>query len=689
MLLRLKNIGKIYDSNGILTIGIRGVNLCLDYNEFVTIEGESGSGKSTLLNVIGANDTYEEGELYINGEETSHYSEADWEKYREQNIATIFQDFNIIENLTVLENVELALLRIEDKKARRKRAKELIDRVGLTGQINRRGSKLSGGEKQRTVIARALAKDAPVILADEPTGNLDVKASKEVAALLKEVSKDKLVIVVTHNPEFFSEYATRRIRVFDGKISEDKQLSEPEPVSEDVKREEISVSRFHGLKNTLHIGVLNYKSRPKFTAMMSFALFVCAVTLFLVISVFGQSLIKPLTVPLDGAGTEGKVIVSSADGKLSESKLDELAAITGAGYILFDNTTSEFSVTLPESGNLSEEYTVTCIYSPYEYTLKKGEAVLVIPQSAAHDAEAIKTVFLNAGVGIENINTVKTLSSDAVKLYISYNEVSENADRISAIYSTVRLGENQTPVYTFRINETLEVGSINLVNSNYFNVVGETAVFSAKAEKAYTVADASARDKSVNGIIVEMNSEDYYAVFETDNEVAEQSVLFFASDELAKKALNKLPEGYMGLLASGSIYVQNPGEAYTEDLMWYGALIAVSLLFGVLISIIFMRSVKIYQADFNVYRTLGIPNKVSSRSLYIQMFMIFIPTLVLLPLVSLVATVIPGSGFTFISAWNFAFIELMLFIIVELVAFGFNKSINGQSIRKSLRRGSK
>ena len=165
MLLRLKNIGKIYDSNGILTIGIRGVNLCLDYNEFVTIEGESGSGKSTLLNVIGANDTYEEGELYINGEETSHYSEADWEKYREQNIATIFQDFNIIENLTVLENVELALLRIEDKKARRKRAKELIDRVGLTGQINRRGSKLSGGEKQRTVIARALAKDAPVILA--------------------------------------------------------------------------------------------------------------------------------------------------------------------------------------------------------------------------------------------------------------------------------------------------------------------------------------------------------------------------------------------------------------------------------------------------------------------------------------------------------------------------------------------
>lgn len=294
MLLKLEKIGKIYDSNDILTVGIRGIDLAFDYNEFVTIEGESGSGKSTLLNVIGANDTYEEGELYFNGEPTSHYSEADWEKYREKNIATIFQDFNIIDNLTVLENVELALLRLDDVKERKKRAKELIARVGLTEQMNRRGSKLSGGEKQRTVIARALAKDAPVILADEPTGNLDVKASKEVAALLKEVSKDKLVIVVTHNPEFFKQYATRRVRIYDGSVSEDKQIEQPAPFSGSEQAEQVPVSRFHNLKNTLHIGVLNYKSRPKFTTMMSLALAVCAVTLFLVIALFGQSLIQPL-----------------------------------------------------------------------------------------------------------------------------------------------------------------------------------------------------------------------------------------------------------------------------------------------------------------------------------------------------------------------------------------------------------
>lgn len=219
MLLKLKNIGKIYNSNDILTIGIRGINLELDYNEFVTIEGESGSGKSTLLNVIGANDSYEEGELYLNSSETSHYSESEWEKYREKNIATIFQDFNIIENLTVLENVELALLRLDDKRERRRIAKELIEKVGLEKQTNQRGSKLSGGEKQRTVIARALAKDAPIILADEPTGNLDSASGKEILALLKSTIKkyNQTLILITHDSSVAAE-ADRIVTIKDGKL---------------------------------------------------------------------------------------------------------------------------------------------------------------------------------------------------------------------------------------------------------------------------------------------------------------------------------------------------------------------------------------------------------------------------------------------------------------------------------------
>ena len=194
----------------------------------------------------------------------------------------------------------------------------------------------------------------------------------------------------------------------------------------------------------------------------------------------------------------------------------------------------------------------------------------------------------------------------------------------------------------------------------------------AKADKAYIVADASGENESIDGLIVEMSEADYAAMFEGGFSSAAQACLYFSSDDAARAAVSKLPEGYMGLLSTSGIYVQSAGDVFTSNVLWYVALIAASLLVGVLIGIIFMRSVKIYQAD-----------------LYIQMALIFLPTLVLLPLVSLVAAVIPGSSLAFISAGNYFFIEVMLLLIVELVAFGFNKSLNGQSIRKSLRRGSK
>ena len=687
MLLKLQNIGKIYDSNDILTVGIRGIDLAFDYNEFVTIEGESGSGKSTLLNVIGANDTYEEGELYFNGEPTSHYSESDWEKYREKNIATIFQDFNIIENLTVRENVELALFRLNDVKERRKVADDLIAKVGLTKQVNQRGSKLSGGEKQRTVIARALAKDSPIILADEPTGNLDVKSSREIAKLLKDVSKDKLVIVVTHNPEFFKEYATRRIRVFDGRISEDRLIEQPAPVAGDTIREEIPVGRLQNFKNTLHIGVLNYKSRPKFTSMMTLALFVCAITLFIVISLFGQSLIQPTTVPLDGVGVEGKVILS-AEGNITANDLDAVASETEAGYILFNRELSEFTVTVPRGSGMLQTYEVTCIYSPYEYNLTAGNAVLVLPVSCRNDAGAIISSFVNAGVGIEEVSTQTTFEGDGVYLYLSHADLTDYGKKMQAINSVMRLGEDETTVYTFEIGEDVEAGSINLINSNYYAASGRTAVFTAKADKSYTVVDTSEKREDVSGLIVQMNAEDYAAMFAAPETVA-QSALYYSSDDIARSAVDLLPDGYMGMLSTSSVYVTGAGDVFTSNILWYLVLIAVSLLFAVLISVIFMRSVKIYKADFAVYRTLGISSKISSRSLYIQMLFIFLPTLVLLPLVSLVATVIPGSGLAFVSVGNYFFIEIMMLLIVEFVAFGFNRSIKGQSIRKSLRRGSK
>ena len=239
-LLRLQNIGKIYVSEGNVTVGIRGVNLSFEKGEFVAITGASGSGKSTLLNVLSGMDTYEEGELFIEEQPTSHYLQPDWEEYREKYISFIFQDYNIIDSFTVLQNVELALMTIPDPAKRRRRAMELIERVGLTKHVRHKGSQLSGGQKQRTVIARALAKDSPIILADEPTGNLDSETSKEIIELLREIAKDKLLIMVTHSFDQVEHVATRHIRVYDGAIESDRVLVPTETVSSEESDEEKS-----------------------------------------------------------------------------------------------------------------------------------------------------------------------------------------------------------------------------------------------------------------------------------------------------------------------------------------------------------------------------------------------------------------------------------------------------------------
>ncbi len=224
-MLKLKNVSKFYYQKGIITSGFSKVNLEFKMGEFVAITGESGSGKSTLLNVISGLDSYEEGELYINGCETSHYNEFDFENYRKKYIANIFQNFNLINSYTVYQNVELILLlNGYKKKDIHDKIMNLIDKVGLSKYKNTKVSKLSGGQKQRVAIARALAKETPIIVADEPTGNLDKKSADSVLKLLSEISKDKLVIVVTHNYDQVLPYVTRKIKMHDGKVVEDIEI---------------------------------------------------------------------------------------------------------------------------------------------------------------------------------------------------------------------------------------------------------------------------------------------------------------------------------------------------------------------------------------------------------------------------------------------------------------------------------
>ena len=227
-MIKLINLSKYYHSGTSIALGLRKINLSLSCNEFVVITGESGSGKTTLLSTISGLLPYEEGELYFQGTPTSHYDETDWEKYRKEHIAFIFQNYNLIDSYTALQNVMTSLLiqGIQPAKAKQT-AMYYLERVGIAEYASHHASELSSGQKQRLSIARALAKNTKIIVADEPTGNLDAENGRQIMELLSELAVDKLILVVTHNYEEAAPFATRKIRIYDGEIVEDTKTDCP------------------------------------------------------------------------------------------------------------------------------------------------------------------------------------------------------------------------------------------------------------------------------------------------------------------------------------------------------------------------------------------------------------------------------------------------------------------------------
>ncbi|MBQ4583930.1 MAG: ABC transporter ATP-binding protein/permease [Bacilli bacterium] len=221
-MLELKNITKVYEVAGLKQKALNKVNVKFRKNEFVSILGQSGSGKTTMLNIIGGLDKYTSGDLLINGISTKEYNDRAWDTYRNHRVGFVFQSYNLIPHQTALQNVELALtLSGISKTERRKRSIDVLKRVGLEKQINKKPNQMSGGQMQRIAIARALVNDPEILLADEPTGALDSETSIQVLDLLKEIAKDKLVIMVTHNPDLAQKYSTRIINLLDGKVTND------------------------------------------------------------------------------------------------------------------------------------------------------------------------------------------------------------------------------------------------------------------------------------------------------------------------------------------------------------------------------------------------------------------------------------------------------------------------------------
>ena len=269
-MLKLQNIKKDYITGDTAVHALKGVSIEFRKSEFVSILGHSGCGKTTLLNIIGGLDRYTDGDLFINGKSTKTYKDRDWDNYRNHSVGFIFQSYNLIPHQTVLSNVELALtLSGVSKQERRKRAEDALKKVGLGDQLGKKPNQMSGGQMQRVAIARALVNDPEILLADEPTGALDSETSVQIMELLKEISKDRLVIMVTHNPELAKQYSTRIVRLLDGNITDD---SAPYGGEETAKAEKDDGKRpSMSFLTALSLSLNNLMTKKARTFLTSFA----------------------------------------------------------------------------------------------------------------------------------------------------------------------------------------------------------------------------------------------------------------------------------------------------------------------------------------------------------------------------------------------------------------------------------
>ncbi len=738
-LLKLSGIGKIYYSEGNVAVGIRGIDLSFERGEFVAVTGASGSGKSTLLSVISGMDSYEEGELYIEDAPTSHYLESDWEDYRAKYISFIFQDYNILESYTVLQNVELALMHIKDRRERRKRAVELLTRVGMGKHLRQKGSKLSGGQKQRTVIARALAKDSPIILADEPTGNLDAATSKEIIDLLREVSKDKLLIIVTHNYEEVEHCATRHIRIFDGSVEFDRGDKIPEKPTREIraanyapaKKKKFDTHEFlHDLKDGIALGGQVFASRPKLAVFTCLLMAVGMLGVFLMTSIcFDKEITDEFTFNMFEY-REGRVVVVRRDGELpTKDEISSLAEKHGAQkYISCDYLLDNF-VRLNRNYNPPGYYRYSVEVRAFVHTTdefsgsfegslpdEEGEVLLSLPIS---EKETYGDIVLGESiVYCESIGYTIT----GITFYYDNNidpsiyMTESDFERLSAIRRLVYGGPRIT------VNGITEKGveSLDIFSYDYAinSDLGDKVYFSKSygaLSGSYESAILSLGDTS--GIRFEIPKENiatslpesmsgyegYHAVVFGDDFLAKvakayvdseysQFSLIFKSDAAAKRAAEVLlDEGYIAVM-SNSNYEPDPFEKFAYGFIvflmiaiWLGGVLCLAFFIRLCQS----RAIVSFKNDIAIMRSMGIKTSVIKISMYMRSAIALIPAAAALFAVAALIFTSPklNGYFTYLYGWHYALIIAGLLLIAIHVSYKQQSKLFAGSVKKTLTGG--
>jgi len=342
--IEIKNLTKFYYSSESVALALDDISLTFAVGDFVAITGESGSGKSTLLKVMNGTETYEEGEMCFDGVKTSAFGDEDWDRLRREEIAVVYQDYQILDNYSVLENVESVLLICEERlgkltpKERRAKAMSYLEIVGLTKQAKQKASHISSGQKQRLAIARALAKNSQIIIADEPTGNLDVENGRMVMQFLAEIAKTRLVIVVTHNYEQAEDFVTRLIRLYRGQVSDDIRLRESAQLPATGAEAENHETPEKRMRKRDAAGVflkMNLRRQPIRNGFF-FLLCLCLSLAFLVfLGIIAQNLDDAQAMEYNEKayfnGDDTRILIRNVDG--SELTADDFAAISQVKYV--------------------------------------------------------------------------------------------------------------------------------------------------------------------------------------------------------------------------------------------------------------------------------------------------------------------------------------------------------------------
>lgn len=723
-LIRLENVTKYYNGEGGVGLGIHKVNLSFKIGEFVIITGSSGSGKTTLLNVISGMDTYEEGTIYVNGEDTSYYGNSEYEDYRRNYISFIFQNYNLIESFNVLQNVELALIaRGFSKKERHEKALEIIKEVGLEKRINNRVTKLSGGEKQRVAIARALASDAPIVVCDEITGNLDSTTSIEIIELLRKVSTNKLVLLVSHDPEEAIKYATRIITMHDGSIDKDYE-TDHKPTNCEVK---IAPSKKISFLELVKLSLRNINSTPKKFIFMLLILFVSAFLFTYVIALYQElkgTVVDSLYGIQSGIGSyEERIVVKKKDNStFTEAEINNFSNLKNVKNVsLYNKALNQNVIIEYENEYFANYYNIRDVSDLNKEDLTMGrlpensDEVIIQAQSISKKDQKGLGVYLNMTCNnipykIKVVGIIETYNSYDNFIYLSsimLNEI-EKAAYISNLDFEITYPEGTSLDYikngnNYYLPEKFEYVGSSIDNSLLDNVI-QYRIYYYDDEKGYIKYEDGYLSSNYN---LTFKASNYYEQHLLNNcklsikTVAYSSTDYYKNDEIVmnentynliksngayqvsittnNKANNSKivdtleKEGYFcysyevkstDQFVESMAYIVSAIEAYV---VFYFVIFIVVIV--ILTFVILRNTMKSQQKNFLIMRSLGIDGKKIKIQVYMEMVIMSIFAIVLVIGIWAICNIKRFNAFTNVIA-NLSLGMLMFSsLIIILMAF--------------------